>query len=108
MKNPTDVQAPTPEQLVNELRSLVTEAEKILGQSEPAHSQVTLAALRERCEAAQQRFTDLYGEAKKKASAGAKYADETIRENPYQSLAIAAGLGVLLGILIGRRTKTDA
>ena len=37
--------------------------------------------------------------------AGAKYTDETIRENPYQSMAVAAGLGLLVGVLIGRRSK---
>jgi ElaB/YqjD/DUF883 family membrane-anchored ribosome-binding protein len=30
-----------------------------------------------------------------------KYAH--IRENPYQSIAIAVGVGLLLGMLIGRR-----
>ena len=56
-------------------------------------------------QAAQERFADIYEGAKKKVVAGAKYTAATIRENPYQSLAIALGVGVVLGVLIGRRTK---
>jgi ElaB/YqjD/DUF883 family membrane-anchored ribosome-binding protein len=39
--------------------------------------------------------------------AGAKVADKTIREHPYRSIGIAAGvafgLGLLIGMLTGRR-----
>ena len=48
---------------------------------------------------------ELYDGAKKKVVAGAKYTDTAIRENPYQALAIALGVGVLIGVLVGRRTK---
>lgn len=33
----------------------------------------------------------------------AKAADQTIREHPYESIAIAFGVGALIGILVGRR-----
>jgi ElaB/YqjD/DUF883 family membrane-anchored ribosome-binding protein len=32
-----------------------------------------------------------------------KSADETIREHPYETIGIAFGVGVILGILVGRR-----
>ena len=35
----------------------------------------------------------------------AQCTDQAIRANPYQSLAIAAGVGILVGVLIGRRSK---
>lgn len=35
--------------------------------------------------------------------AGAKATDRTIREHPYESLGVAFGLGVLIGVLIARR-----
>jgi ElaB/YqjD/DUF883 family membrane-anchored ribosome-binding protein len=65
-----------------------------------------LAEIRNRLESARERLTDVYGQARKKVVAGAKYTDETIRTHPYQSLAIALGIGVLLGALI-RRSNTD-
>jgi ElaB/YqjD/DUF883 family membrane-anchored ribosome-binding protein len=94
----------TPQELLKNLRALVTEAEKILADS-PEHSETRLEALRERYEAAQERLADYYATAKKKIVAGAKHTDEAIRAHPYQSLAIAAGVGMLAGLLLGRRVK---
>jgi ElaB/YqjD/DUF883 family membrane-anchored ribosome-binding protein len=47
-------------------------------------------------------LTEAYGKARKSVVAGARYTDETIRTHPYQSLAIALGVGVLVGALIRR------
>ena len=38
-----------------------------------------------------------------KALAGAKVADKAIREHPYQSIGMAFGVGLLIGVLVGRR-----
>ena len=105
MKSQTDAQELAPEQLVAELHNLVIEAEKILGSGSAESSHVTLAALRERFEAAQERLGDLCADTKQKIIAGAKSTDEAIREHPYQSLAIGLGVGVLLGVLVSRRTR---
>jgi ElaB/YqjD/DUF883 family membrane-anchored ribosome-binding protein len=64
-------------------------------------------SLRARYENMQERITDFYATAKKRVVAGAKYTDTTIRENPYQALAVAAGLGLLVGVLLGRRSRSD-
>ncbi|HMD61140.1 MAG TPA: hypothetical protein VKG78_06895 [Opitutaceae bacterium] len=107
MKNSrtTDTDEQTPDAFLSDLRALVIEAQKLLDASEGASNGDAGGALRERFEAAQERFTELYATAKKKVVAGGKYADETIRENPYQSIAVAAGVGLLVGVLIGRRSK---
>ena len=60
--------------------------------------------LRSRYEAMHERLSDCYDGAKKKVVAGAKYTDTTIRENPYQAMAVAAGVGLLVGVLLGRRS----
>ena len=62
----------------------VTEARKRL-ETCLAHSKTTLASLRE------------------KASQGAKVADETVRSHPYEAIAVAFGVGALVGFLISRR-----
>ena len=97
--------AHTPKELLTELQTLVSEAETMMAGSLSEHSHDALNNLRERFSAAQERFSDIYEGAKKKVVAGAKCADATIRENPYQSLAIALGVGVVIGVLVGRRTK---
>jgi len=104
MKNNKD-SAHTPKELLTELQTLVAEAETMLADSVTEHSSEALGNLRARFGAAQERMGELYDGAKKKVVAGAKYTDTAIRENPYQALAIALGVGVLIGVLVGRRTK---
>ena len=103
MKNNKESAAQTPQDLLDDLRTLVVEAEKMLGDSITEHSEDALGALRARFDSAQERVGELCVGARKRVIAGAKYTDETIRANPYQSLAIAAGVGLLVGVLIGRR-----
>lgn len=38
-----------------------------------------------------------------RAVAGAKATDQMIREHPYQSLGVAFGVGLLIGVLVTRR-----
>ena len=104
MKNNKNT-AQTPKELLHDLNALVAEAEKMVGDSITEHSAEVVDSLRERFSDAQERFNEAYAGARKKVIAGAKYTDATIRENPYQSLAVAAGVGLLIGILLGRRSK---
>ena len=97
--------AETPQDLLNDLRTLVVEAEKMMENSVTEHSQEALDAMRTRFAAAQERLSSLYEGSRKKVIAGAHYTDQTIRKNPYQSLAVAVGVGVLLGVLLGRRSR---
>lgn len=105
MKTNTATTAQTPHDLLNDLHTLVGEAEKMIGESVSEHTEDTMTALRARFDATQSRLTELYSGARTKVIAGAKYTDDTIRANPYQSLAIAAGVGLLVGVLVGRRNK---
>ena len=97
--------AQTPKELLAELQTLVLEAEKMMGDSVSEHTGDAMAALRERFDASQERLGEIYEGAKKRVIAGAKYTDETVRANPYQSIAVAAGVGLLVGVLLGRRSK---
>ena len=110
MKTETNRLPQTPEDVLHELRSLVSEAERILGQVPAAgcSCDATLDSLRERLQAAQQRLGAAYEETRRKVVAGARGADETIRDHPYQSIAIALGVGLLVGALIGRRPSGPA
>jgi len=105
MKNNNVTTAQTPKELLNDLHTLVQEAEKMMGDSISEHTADAVSALRVRFDAAQERLGELYEGARKKVVAGARITDTAIRENPYQAIAIAAGVGLLVGVLLGRRTK---
>lgn len=95
----------TPQDLVNDLHALIAEAEKMVGESLTEHTTDAVTALRARFNTAQERLGEMYEVGKKRVVAGAKYTDAAIRENPYQAIAIAAGAGLLAGILLGRRSN---
>lgn len=104
MKNKSE-SAQTPKELLNDLHTLVAEAEKMMSASVSEHTDEAVGALRQRYEATQERLSELYAGARAKVAAGAKCTDVAIRENPYQSMAIALGVGVLVGVLLGRNSK---
>ena len=104
MKNNKDT-AHTPKELLHDLQALVAEAEAMIADSVTEQPATAFDSLHSRFVAAQERCADAYAGARKKVIAGAKYTDATIRENPYQSLAIALGVGLLVGVLLGRRSK---
>ncbi len=103
MKNRHDTStAETPEQLIEHISRLMAEAEAMIAGPVAEQSPSKLADIRARLESARERMNDVYESARHNVVAGAKYTDETIRQHPYQSLAIALGVGVLLGALIRR------
>ena len=62
---------------------------------------------RQRLAAALDRAKEIGGCVRDKAVAGAKAADQTIRENPYQAIAIGVGVGAILGFLLARRCSRN-
>ena len=102
MKN-TRNQNKTPSDLLDDLRSLVGEAEKLMSDTVVAPTEDAVNSLRERFRSTQAHLADVYADTKRQVVAGAHYTDETIRAHPYPSLAVAVGVGALLGVLIGRR-----
>ncbi len=106
MRNSTAVKDDA-QRLLNDLRALGLEAEKMIESSASELTENALGRLREKFGSAQERFTDFYGVAKQKTLAGAKYTDEVVRANPYQSVAVGAAIGLLAGFLIGRSLNSD-
>jgi ElaB/YqjD/DUF883 family membrane-anchored ribosome-binding protein len=58
---------------------------------------------RKRLTAAIEKGKETWNAVQEKAVAGAKATDQIIRENPYKSLAVALGVGALIGYLLRRR-----
>jgi ElaB/YqjD/DUF883 family membrane-anchored ribosome-binding protein len=104
MKNRHDTSstAETPEQLIEHISRLMAEAEAMITGPVTEQAGGKLADIKERLENAREQLTAAYGRARKNVVAGARYTDETIRTHPYESIAIALGVGVLIGALIRR------
>lgn len=96
----------TTDQLVADLKTVVQDAEALL-KATSTQTGERIQEVRARAEQslrdARQRLTTLEDEAVRRAREVADAADEYVRENPWQSVGIAAGVGLLLGLLLGRR-----
>jgi ElaB/YqjD/DUF883 family membrane-anchored ribosome-binding protein len=90
------------EDIVQNLRNLIAEAEAAISGDIAGKSDEMLASLRDRLQAGMESLDGYYSEAKRRVAAGARRTDETIRTHPYESLAMALGVGVLIGALIRR------
>jgi ElaB/YqjD/DUF883 family membrane-anchored ribosome-binding protein len=95
----------TAEDLLADLYALVAEAEGIMRGTVTEQSDDRNGLPRSRLDAMQEQFGELYANAKNKVVLSAKATDEAIRAKPYQSLAIALGAGLLLGVLLSRSSR---
>lgn len=102
MKNESASKTETPEEVAEHIRRLMDEAEAMLVGPVANRAAEKFTDLRARFEQLQTKAVDAYDDARKKVIAGARATDETIRSHPYESLAIALGVGVLLGAFLRR------
>ncbi len=102
MKNDLASKTESPEEMVEHIRRLMNEAESLLTGPVADRAGDRLAELRARFEHLQTKASDVYAGARTKVIAGAKATDQTVRSHPYESLAVALGVGVLLGALVRR------
>jgi ElaB/YqjD/DUF883 family membrane-anchored ribosome-binding protein len=92
----------TPDALRHDARTLAGDARALLDATAEITDQ-KIAEARERLAEALNSSKQTYARLQEKACQGAQAADQAIRSNPYQALAIAFGVGALLGCLITRR-----
>jgi ElaB/YqjD/DUF883 family membrane-anchored ribosome-binding protein len=64
-----------------------------------------VAEARKRLAAALESGKELIGRVREKAVERTKAADQVVRENPYQTIAIALGVGAVIGFLLARRGR---
>ena len=62
---------------------------------------------RARLAAALERGKEIYGDVRERAVETAKVADKTVRENPYQAIAIGVGVGAVIGFLLARQCSRN-
>lgn len=94
------------QKLGSDLKELAGDAEAML-QATAEQTGEKMAELRRRLSSALDSAKATYRRLEEKTMAGAKVADKKIREHPYESIGLAAGaafgLGLLIGVLAGRK-----
>jgi len=102
MKNDSGARTETPDDVVDHISRLMNEAEALMVGPVSEKTKDRISELRARFDELQAKAGVVYEDARKKVIQGAKATDETIRAHPYESLAVALGIGVLIGALIRR------
>lgn len=101
-----DVTAAQTDKLMADLRLVVSDAEELL-RSTAGQAGDGAAELRDRVQASLARaragLADAQDAAITRAKAAGRAADDYVHDNPWRSIGIAAGFGLLVGLLIGRR-----
>lgn len=94
------------EKLINDLHQGIADSEELLKLT-AAEVSASAVALRERVrlrlERAKTELAHLQKVTVEKAKAAGHATDEFVHENPWKSIGIAAGMGLVVGLLIGRR-----
>lgn len=90
------------DRLVSDLKTVTKDAEDLLktGAGENANGS---HEMRQRLSAAIESAKETYHRLEEKAVAGAKATDKVIRTHPYESIGVAFGVGLLVGVLVARK-----
>lgn len=90
------------EKLMADLKTVTHDAEAIL-KATAGQTGEKMGELRARLSSALESAKATCARVQEKTVAGARVADKTIREHPYESIGTAFGIGLLIGVLVGRR-----
>ena len=88
------------------MKVVVSDAEEILRATAGVAGEKMVdlrARIGERLQEAKLRIADAEAALLDRTKAAAHAADDYVNDNPWQAVGIAAGVGLLLGLIIGRR-----
>jgi ElaB/YqjD/DUF883 family membrane-anchored ribosome-binding protein len=94
------------DKLVQDMKVVIADAEDLLrATANQAGEKISVA--RERIEdslhQAKVKLAEAEALVSERAREAARYTDEYVHENPWRAIGVAAGIGLLLGLLISRR-----
>lgn len=92
--------------LMDDLRAVVADAEALMAATAHDASDKARDARHKAASSVEQaraRLEEFEDELTSRAKAAAEDAHRYVRDNPWQSLGVAAAVGVLVGLLLGRR-----
>jgi ElaB/YqjD/DUF883 family membrane-anchored ribosome-binding protein len=94
------------EKLVADMKAVIADAEDILhATAEQTGEKIASlrARIKERLHNAKVRLADAEAVLEAKARAAARATDAYVHENPWKAVGIGAGVGFLVGFILGRR-----
>lgn len=106
MSVPHEQSVASQEKLVSDMKAVITDAEEILhATADQAGEKIAglRARIQERLHAARKRLADAEAVLVAKTKVAAQATDAYVHENPWKSVGIAAGVGFLVGFILGRR-----
>jgi ElaB/YqjD/DUF883 family membrane-anchored ribosome-binding protein len=94
------------ESLITEFKTLMADAEALIKATED-HPGAAIGSIRnkalETLAGAKESLSGVEGKLLNKAKVAAEGADDFVHRNPWEAVGVAAGLGLLIGLFIGRR-----
>jgi ElaB/YqjD/DUF883 family membrane-anchored ribosome-binding protein len=90
------------QQLVEDLKRVIRDAEELL-KATAGEAGEKIKEIRSRLSAALESAKATCGRLQDQTVQAAKTTDRMIREHPYETIGIAFGVGLLIGVLVGRR-----
>lgn len=106
MSDPNDSFASAQQQLVTDMKSAISDAEDMLhATADQAGEKVASlrARIQERLKGARVRLADAEEALLDKTRAAARATDAYVHESPWTAVGVAAAVGLLVGLIIGRR-----
>ena len=106
MTDLTDQSAVTKEKLVADLKLVIADADELLrATASQAGEKVGELRIRmqENLSSARLKLADAEAALKEKSREVARVTDDYVHDHPWKSIGVAAGVGLLVGLLIGRR-----
>ena len=106
MPENTNAQISAQAKLVNDIKLVIADAEELLlATADQTGDRIAelRARIKDRLLAAQIRLEAAEAVLLEKTRAAARATDDFVHENPWQAVGIGAGIGFLLGLVLGRR-----
>jgi ElaB/YqjD/DUF883 family membrane-anchored ribosome-binding protein len=96
----------TKDKLIEDLKVVAQDVEELL-RATASDTGEKIAAARARAQeslrSARKRMSEASDQLAERTRAAASSADDYVRDNPWQAVGIAAGIGFVVGLLLGRR-----
>ena len=106
MTDMTDQSTVTKEKLVADLKLVIADADELL-RATASQAGEKVGELRVRMQenltSARHKLADAEAALKEKSREVARATDDYVHDHPWKSIGVAAGVGLLVGLLIGRR-----